>query len=193
VATRNEASVIVLSQPAECGAWAFNWSDLFSANALSPNASNYTFESRQELVNDALSSRLYAKWFYSDVQPLAVTSTMFTIPSLPYDIRMEPCPFSGATKCLSNDTTTKDISLTLDTGLLDSHDHLGMNAPAQDRSSVRYVAKCSPIDLTGYVTEANDTTDGFIDISIQRLIPEYKANFTFHKDRTMPDGGYQAR
>lgn len=43
-------------------------------------------------------------------------------------------------------------SIALDTGFLSSHAHLGYNAPANDRISVRLTAQCSPLKAQDYVT-----------------------------------------
>ena len=45
----------------------------------------------------------------------------------------------------------------MDTGPLDSHEDLGMNAPKSHRVQYRKVTTCSPIHAAGHVTEINIT------------------------------------
>lgn len=54
------------------------------------------------------------------------------------------CPFYGGI-CLSNSSNLK-----IDTGHMNSHEHLGINAPPQDRFSYRSVLHCAPIKTEGY-------------------------------------------
>lgn len=56
------------------------------------------------------------------------------------------CPFSGEI-CRSNNSNIR-----LDTGYIDSHDHLGLNAPLNERFGYRHVLECAPIKTEGYVT-----------------------------------------
>jgi hypothetical protein len=56
---------------------------------------------------------------------------------------LERCPFP------SNICKT-GRSVQLDSGLIDSHIHLGVNSPIKDRISYRRVLECSPIKTTGY-------------------------------------------
>ncbi|KAF2690971.1 hypothetical protein K458DRAFT_398912 [Lentithecium fluviatile CBS 122367] len=66
-------------------------------------------------------------------------------PTLPYSvISNASCPFSEEI-CLS-----KDINLLLDTGLLNSHDHLGLNAPPSSRFHFRSRVHCAPLATEGY-------------------------------------------
>ncbi|KAH8893024.1 hypothetical protein GQ53DRAFT_861396 [Thozetella sp. PMI_491] len=46
-------------------------------------------------------------------------------------------------------------SLILDTGLLDSHVHLGLNAPEAERFQYRSVTQCSPLATSGFTTQYN--------------------------------------
>ncbi|KAK4227821.1 hypothetical protein QBC38DRAFT_443448 [Podospora fimiseda] len=55
-----------------------------------------------------------------------------------------PCPFRGGI-CASNSS-----NLLLDTGLIDSHTHLGINAPSNERLKFRQVLRCAPLQTEGY-------------------------------------------
>ncbi|ETS78241.1 hypothetical protein PFICI_10303 [Pestalotiopsis fici W106-1] len=56
------------------------------------------------------------------------------------------CPFRGDI-CRSNNTNIR-----LDTGYIDSHDHLGLNTPPNERIAYRYVLECAPLKTEGYVS-----------------------------------------
>lgn len=146
VATSGESNVNVLARPGQnCGGWDFNWT---VTNVLDNSVPN-KIEFLRARVDDTVAARSYATWFYSrDKKPLAATSTVFPISQLPYETSMGPCPFLGQGRCLSNDTATPNPTLILDTGLLDSHVHLGINAPSRDRSNLRLRMECSPIAIS---------------------------------------------
>jgi hypothetical protein len=64
-----------------------------------------------------------------------------------------PCPFDPSI-CKS-----QDQNLVLDTGLLDSHAHFGINAPPQDRFMYRQRMHCAPLVTGGYTSRFNLSTD----------------------------------
>ncbi|KAI2469445.1 hypothetical protein F4781DRAFT_394085 [Annulohypoxylon bovei var. microspora] len=63
-----------------------------------------------------------------------------------------PCPFQSGI-CRSQDSNVR-----FDTGYIDSNDHLGLNAPNDDRVGIRYVLECAPLKTEGYTT--NFAADG---------------------------------
>ena len=63
-----------------------------------------------------------------------------------------PCPFSPQ-MCYSGDMTAYEM----DTGLIDSHDDLGINAPKIHRVQYRKVTTCSPIPTKDFRTEVINT------------------------------------
>ncbi|KAI1344685.1 hypothetical protein F5Y15DRAFT_1042 [Xylariaceae sp. FL0016] len=50
-------------------------------------------------------------------------------------------------------------NLQLDTGLLDSHEDLGLNAPKNERFSLREVSQCAPLRTDGYTDQWNISDD----------------------------------
>ncbi|KAK0732106.1 hypothetical protein B0H67DRAFT_640410 [Lasiosphaeris hirsuta] len=166
IATRSESYVNVLARPGEnCGGWDFNWAAVNFGQSLPVSV-----ESTRAKVDDAQNARAYATWFYSRArQPLAETNTMFPVPRLPYEISKVPCPFLGEARCLSNDTSTPNTTILLDTGLLNSHFHLGINAPPSDRSGVRHRMACSPIDITGMIKLLGEE-NGYIRFDISEVV-----------------------
>lgn len=187
-ATRSESNVAVLARPGpSCGGWKFNWAKVAISNDL-PSS----FENLRARTDDVLSARAYANWFYSrGKQPLAATSSTFPVSRLPYTTSMGPCPFVGAGRCLSNDTSTPDITLILDTGLLDSHTHLGMNAPRRDRSAIRHRMACSPIDVSDRFT-AKAPVNGIVEVDTSDLFvsPSGPSNFSTQPEQL--GAGYSA-
>ena len=179
-ATRSESNVAVLASPGEsCGGWRFNWAKVAVTNDL-PSS----FETLRARTDDVLSARAYANWFYSrEKQPLAATSSMFPVSRLPYTTSMGPCPFVGAGRCLSNDTSTLNITLILDTGMLDSHTHLGMNAPRRDRSSIRHRMACSPINVSDRFT-VKTSVNGTVEVDTSALFdsPSSPSSFSTHPE-----------
>ncbi|KAK1834113.1 hypothetical protein QBC39DRAFT_31541 [Podospora conica] len=187
-ATRSESNVTVLATPGEsCGGWKFNWAKVAITDAL-PSS----FETLRARTDDVLSARAYANWFYSrGKQPLAATSSTFPVSRLPYTTTSGPCPFLGNGRCLSNDTSTLNITLVLDTGLLDSHTHLGMNAPRRDRSSIRHRMACSPIDVSDRI-KILDPVNGTVEVDTSALFdsPTGPSNFSTNPEQLR--AGYSA-
>lgn len=77
-------------------------------------------------------------------------SGYFITSRLPTDIDTQaPCPFAaGICRSASG-------NLRLDTGYLDSHNHLGINAPPSERILYRQVLQCAPLNTNGF---RNDVT-----------------------------------
>lgn len=73
----------------------------------------------------------------------------------------------------------------MDTGQMDSHDMLGIDAVPSERVTLRKVATCAPLHLAPYVTLANKTLgDGAIDEFLQVDIGEMSGagNWTYEYD-----------
>ena len=62
-----------------------------------------------------------------------------------------PCPF-GPGQCRANYT-----NLVLDTGLLDSHQHFGINGPPEERLKYRKVLRCALLVTEGYKVVYNQS------------------------------------
>jgi hypothetical protein len=69
--------------------------------------------------------------------------------------REAPCPFSDEL-CRSNNT-----NLRIDSGFIDSHEHLGLNAPPEERLAWRKVLSCAPIAVEDHTSEV-DTPVGTV-------------------------------
>lgn len=187
VASRSEANVIVLAQPGDCGGWDINWTRVYKDSARKQQASP---EMLKVVANDTLNARTYAKLFYAEVPAAVSANSMFPTQKLPYSVRMEPCPFEGENRCISNDTLSPNTALTLDSGLLDSHIHLGVNAPVENRVNIRKILTCSPIDVSDF-TEALPEVDGLTSFDLHKLVNQ-NLTLTFNRHRQLASAGYEA-
>ncbi|KAF2018547.1 hypothetical protein BU24DRAFT_475616 [Aaosphaeria arxii CBS 175.79] len=96
-----------------------------------------------------------------------------------------PCPFTNE---ICHSTTG---NLRLDTGYINIHEDLGINAPPKDRFSLRIVHQCAPLKADGYTTIETeiDRNNSNVPVNFTRVyygswnnmnFPEYK-NYTFQK------------
>jgi hypothetical protein len=85
----------------------------------------------------------YARSCYSNyLQKGPSSCSTFNIPFVPSKInRSAPCPFAKGT------CSTPVISI--DSGLMDSDLHLGINAKPKDRVQMRKITTCAPIPVEG--------------------------------------------
>ncbi|KAJ4295392.1 hypothetical protein N0V90_007404 [Kalmusia sp. IMI 367209] len=78
----------------------------------------------------------------------------FVRPSLPFNItRGVACPFPGKNKICRSSAG----GIRFDSGLINSHSDLGINAPGANRFDYRLVKECAPIRNKGYA-KVNDTS-----------------------------------
>jgi hypothetical protein len=134
----------------KCGLWTFNTS---SPGGLTAQ--------QLKVLNDTLAGRTYARGCYSqDLNSVNPTlCSFYTVQNLTYTpTRLNgACPF-GNHQSIENlklpftdgecDTLYNIGSHLMSTDLLDSHYHLGINAPAQNRVHFQKNTTCSPISLT---------------------------------------------
>ncbi|KAK0625681.1 hypothetical protein DIS24_g11007, partial [Lasiodiplodia hormozganensis] len=121
---------------------------------------------------------IYAKECYSDRPMDAMTPCEKLVkPSLTiHSDTNAACPFKNNTLCRTNTS-----NIFLDTGLLDSHYDLGLNAPPEQRFMYRATTHCAPLNTHGRfeynaVISGNDTYRT-VEYSFGG-IPNY-ANYTF--------------
>lgn len=90
----------------------------------------------------------YARQCYSSEDLIGVLEcSKFVKRTLQSNVDQNPsatCPFPGNI-CVNNSS-----NLLLNSGLLDSHKHLGINAPPNERFLYRRVAHCAPLKTEGY-------------------------------------------
>jgi hypothetical protein len=96
----------------------------------------------------------YAQQCYSDIKTGNLNCGRLIKKTLPMNIDLQaPCPFDDSI-CLS---TSGNIRL--DTGYVDSHEDLGLNAPDDQRFRWRNILQCAPLVTAGYTRE-NNTPSG---------------------------------
>lgn len=111
--------------------------------------------------------------------------------SLPISQTNLSCPFGRDSK--GHSLCTVGSALNLDTGLLDTNDFLGINAPPESRILLRRSSTCSPINATEYAkprdqpTTGNHTTwdyyFGPVDLSLgSKDTTAFKTNYTHTYD-----------
>lgn len=103
-------------------------------------------------VNDTLTATTYSRACYDNAQN-SLQCSQYTRQTLPWTANQNAsCPFAPEI-CIYGGTAAYEM----DTGLLDSHKALGINAPKSDRVEYRKVTTCSPLHAKGYATVLNDT------------------------------------
>jgi hypothetical protein len=134
----------------------------------------------------------YARSCYGDYLVKGPASCkVYPVPAIISSInRTSSCPFAPG--------TCKEPATTLDTGMIDSNIHLGINARPKDRVKMRKITSCAPIGVEGKYntdwTPANETRPGtemffegtfpddtyrYYDMGVSALYGEIISDFTF--------------
>ena len=154
-------------KPVNCGIVSFN-------NTESP----YEIQAPWlKYVDDTLAARAYARSCYGSTATPAVCGE-YPKQSLPYNQANVTCPFgedpTGKSLC------SVDLALSLDSGLLDTSDYLGINVPKKDRLLFRRSSTCSPINVLEYAELNNATDSAAFPVYDYYLGPiDEQTNFTF--------------
>jgi hypothetical protein len=140
--TKAAGTEVLINSP-DCGDWSFNSSD---------PASQASWGVKK--LNESIAAASYASTCYSSGSNPKCNS--YVLPEIPWKTNQNAsCPFGNST-CLLSRTAAYEM----DTGLLDSHDILELDASPSDRISVRKVATCAPLGLKQYLQIKNETVDG---------------------------------
>lgn len=115
-------------------------------------------------INVSTNARGYARSCYgggSIASP--ISCSVYPVQRLNYTVETEAqaCPIPGGAACFTDDVDAAPV--TLRTDVIDSHRHLGINAPKRDRLSMQYETTCAPLDyglVDGFI---NTTTSSFDD------------------------------
>ena len=179
---------IALRNPGVCGfKLAYDSDESLSFGAGAANELQETMESRR-----------YADERYGNSAITFATEPIFPVDKLPFKIRQkEPCPFAEEMCLLGNKS-----AISFDTGLLDSHIHLGINAKSSDRIQYRWRSVCTPLSLKGRATVlSNQTYDDILITADEPIIQVNLGNLTsfgkpytfFYKRNLLDPPGYQTR
>ena len=148
---------------------------------------------RSKTLLDTTSASTYARSCYG-VAPNSLSCNQYAQSSIPWAVNQNAsCPFHSG-MCMFGDTAAYQM----DTGPIDSHRVLGINAPPSDRITYRKFTTCSPIRTKGHAQEWNNTnpdTVTFGDRFDRLYLGPIKdvSNFTFQYDEhtTHEQAGYQ--
>ncbi|KAL9638460.1 MAG: hypothetical protein Q9164_001539 [Protoblastenia rupestris] len=142
-------------------------------------------------LNDTLAASTYSRACYDNDQK-SLQCNQFSQPRIRWKSKSNSsCPFAS-NLCLKGPMSAYEM----DTGLVDSHEMLGINAREVDRMQFRKVSACSPIRTTPYVYEVNDTNPdhaAYGDTLFRYAFGELKgsSNYTFQynlRDRASISG-----
>ena len=101
-----------------------------------------------------LNAANYAQECYGESHSGLLGCNTFVTQALPFTVDTNaPCPFAPGL-CRTNTSNIR-----LDTGLLDSNDHIGLNAKPEDRVLWRRVLHCAPLVTEGYKTRQDQSFD----------------------------------
>ena len=142
--TKSAGNQTLIRSP-NCGTWALNGTgsqlELFA----------YT----SKVLNDTITAASYARACYGNTQNV-LQCDQYAQQQIKWTTNQNAsCPFASGT-CILGDTAAYEM----DTGPVDSHDVLGINAPQDERITYRKVTTCAPIHTTGYVEFWNNTNVG---------------------------------
>lgn len=105
------------------------------------------------LAQLATSDLNYASQCYSNSSATGDGCNTFIKQKLPMNATPNTaCPFGRL--CKGSNT-----SIVLDSGMIDSHTDLGINAPEKDRFSTRVLWHCAPLETHGYTSTVNVSND----------------------------------
>ena len=135
---------VVLLRPTNCGLEVVqDASDLVTRGTV-----NYQWSAKHS--NDTRQSRAYGDQCYGSANG-TLGCSIFAVQRLPYSIRTNAvCPFDDLCRL------GRESAVELDTGLLDSHTHLGINARPKDRVRFRRTATCSVLPRLGPFTNVTE-------------------------------------
>lgn len=134
----------VLLDGSNCAFVNIQYSDVEAESLLQP------YTSRQS--NNAAN---YAQQCYATTTSGMFDCGTFVKPRIPGSVdNQTACPFAKGL-CQS------DASLRLDTGYIDSHEHLGLNAPFDERVIFRTVLQCAPLATKGYTSNVSTSTGNY--------------------------------
>lgn len=116
----------------------------------------------------------YAQQCYSSSRSGMLDCTAFIVDHLSSTVDTEaPCPFSGGDMC-----RLQTSNIRLDTGLLDSSEFLGLNAPKSQRIFFRNVLECAPLVTESFSQDIRTSVNNYTVYSYQYGINRSGRNYT---------------
>lgn len=152
------------------------------------------FAQSSKILNDTITAASYARACYGGLQD-PLKCNIYTQSQIKWTTNQNAsCPFADGVCYFSNAAAYE-----MDTGPIDSHEVLGINAPVQDRITYRRVTTCAPIHTKGFATEWNATgepgTIGRQGDVIEKLwygpiVNVTNSTFEYNEHAIMDTGGY---
>jgi hypothetical protein len=136
-----------LLQSSKCGYWEVNGSRSAEGDFQANESGQAAFKAK--ILKDSQAAAAYARNCHGDSVD-ALQCKAYATSQIRWEGKVADCPFKEEI-CL------EDSSYQMDTGLLDSHRHLGINMPEKDRLKYRRVTTCSVLQSEGYVVSNNET------------------------------------
>jgi hypothetical protein len=185
IASRAEEDIVTLTKPGAICGWV-----LSDGSSNEANIAAYT-----QLTNSSLRARGYAKDWYARESKFGIPPSVFPIATLPYAVKSGPCPFAGEGRCISHDASSPNTAMILDTGLLDSQTHFGVNGPKENRIRSRIVTTCSPLNVSEFIRKTVDIDEEtYYDLSIgSAQKPTQNITFRMNIHSVKDFIGYQVR
>ncbi len=143
--------------------------------------------------NDTLAASTYARACYGNTQN-GLGCNRYVQQQIPYTVNQNAsCPFSDDL-CLYGASS----AFAMDSGLIDSNDVLGINAPKAERVQLRKVTTCSPIHTKGYVNVVNDTNssqiafgDAIEQFAFGEIAGVQNYTYSYNEHSSVDDYGYR--
>ena len=154
------AGTMVLARSRHCGIWNQTYYDTVGGvnyGESSLESLELKLRYSNKVNNDILLSQDYARECYQNLgrQNTSSTCTVFTKSHLNFTQHdHEACPFEPQVCHMQSK------SVVFDTGFIDSHHDLGINAPLFDRLSYRRLTTCAVLNHTGYVVDTAPVGNG---------------------------------
>lgn len=142
--TKSAGNETLIRSP-NCGMWTLDGS----------GSQQEIFAFQTKVLNDTITAASYARACYGSAQNV-LECNQFAQQQIKWTTNKNAsCPFESGV-CFDGDTAAYEM----DTGPIDSHAVLGINAPEHERVTYRKVTTCSPIHLRGREQDWNNTNKG---------------------------------
>ncbi|KAL8932888.1 MAG: hypothetical protein Q9211_006072 [Gyalolechia sp. 1 TL-2023] len=135
-------------------------------------------------VNDTLAASAYSRACYGNSQS-GSQCYQYPTPYIPWTNKTDvPCPFG--------DNICKDMGgFEMDSGLIDSHEMLGINAKTSDRVQYRKVTTCSVLRTQEYAYEFNSSGQQLIRYNYGTMFDDNKSyTFEYNTNDVLGNSGY---
>ena len=169
----------VLVDSSGCGFWEF------PTNATNAGVHNYDLK----IVNESAQTQAYTDKCYRTGHQDPSCGT-FQVPEIIWTTTQNAsCPFIDGT-CLTP-------SFQMDTGFLDSHSILGINAKESQRVSVRKLATCAPLHMAPYGVIVNQTfgpyEDEWAQVYAGPILDVSNYTYEYNQHTVVTGAGYALR